>query len=206
MSDRGFSTPGFLRSRKGWLGFLIFAAAVAVACSGGDAAPTSPAAPAAPSPGSNDASLAAERPADAAPDFEIVLFETPNHKAGETLRLSDLQGRPVVLNFWYPSCGPCRAEMPDLEEAFQAHRGQGVAFVGVQELILDTVEDGQDFVTEIGVTYALGPDIEGDLIQEYGIVGFPTTVFIDRDQKIVRKWTGILNAEKIAELIGDLLD
>ncbi len=184
----------------------MFAAAVAVACSGGDAAPAAPASPAAPSPGSTETSLATERPADAAPDFEIVLFETPNHKAGEVLRLSDLQGKPVVLNFWYPSCPPCRAEMPDLEEAFQAHRGQGVEFLGVEELILDTVQDGQDFVDEIGVTYALGADVEGDLIKEYGIVGFPTTVFIDRDQKIVRKWTGILNAEKIDELIGDLLD
>ena len=157
---------------------MIFAAAVGVACSGGEAAP----------------------------DFEIVLFETPNHEAGEVLRLSDLQGRPVVLNFWYPSCPPCRAEMPDLEEAFQANRGQGVEFVGVEELILDTVEDGREFVDEIGVTYELDADVEGDLIAEYGIIGFPTTVFIDRDQQIVRKWTGILNAEKIDELIGDLLD
>ena len=200
MSDIRFSTPRFLRSPKGWLGFLIFAAAVAVACSGGEAAT------AAPSAGSNDTALATERPADLAPDFEIVLFETPNHKAGEVLRLSDLRGRPVVVNFWYPSCPPCRAEMPDLEKAFQAHRGDGVEFVGVEELILDTVEDGQAFVDQIGVTYALGADVEGDLIQAYGIIGFPTTVFIDRDQKIVRKWTGILNAEKIDELIGDLLD
>ena len=72
MSDRAFSTPRFLRSPKGWLGFLIFVAAVAVACSGGDAAP----------------------------DFELTLFETANHEAGETLRLSDLRGRPVVVNFW----------------------------------------------------------------------------------------------------------
>ncbi len=177
ISDRAFSTPRFLRSPKGWLGFLIFAA-VAVACSGGDAAP----------------------------DFELTLFETANHEAGETLRLSDLRGRPVVVNFWYPLCPPCRAEMPALEQAFQDHRDEGVEFVGVDQLILGTVEDGQDFVDEIGVTYALGADVEGDLIAEYGIVGFPTTVFIDRDGTIVRKWTGILTAEKIGELIGDLLD
>lgn len=200
MSDRGFSTPRFLRSPKGWLGFLVFAAAVAIACSGGEVASV------APSLGSNETSSATERPADLAPDFELTLFGNANHKAGETLRLSDLRGRPVVLNFWYPSCPPCRAEMPDLEQAFQAYRGQGVEFVGVEELILDTVEDGQDFVDEIGVTYALGADVEGDLIAEYGIIGFPTTFFIDRDGKIVRKWTGFLTADKIDELIGDLLD
>ena len=166
-----------VRSRVGWLGLSVLGAFLFVACSGGNA-----------------------------PDFQIELFENENHARGEKLRLSDLRGQPVVVNFWYPSCPPCRAEMPDLEKAFQAHRGDGVEFIGVQELILDTVEDGQDFVSEIGVSYALGPDEEGDLIVAYNITGFPTTVFIDRDQNIVRKWTGILNAEKIEELIAELLN
>ena len=195
---RTWTTPHPL-SGKAWLGFFVVAMAVAVGCSGGGgAAVVASAADGAPEP--------AVRAADAAPDFELVLFENANHEAGETLRLSDLQGKPVVLNFWYPSCPPCRAEMPDLEQAFQDHRDEGVEFIGIEELILDTVEDGQEFVTEIGVSYALGADVEGDLIAEYGIIGFPTTVFIGRDQQIVRKWTGILNAEKIDELIEELLN
>ena len=166
------------RSGKAWLGFVTLVTALAVACSGGgEAAVVAGAADGAPD--------LVTRAADAAPDFEIELFENANHERGEVLRLSDLTGKPVVLNFWYPSCPPCRAEMPDLEQAFQDHRDEGVEFIGVEELILDTVEDGQDFVTEIGVTYALGADVEGDLIKEYGITGFPTTVFIDRDQQIV---------------------
>ena len=198
MSGLRFSMPTFQRRRGGWLVFLAIASAVAVACAGGEA-----------SVGPQAAVIgaqSAEADADVAPDFEIVLFENANHRAGETLRLSDLRGQPVVVNFWYPSCPPCRAEMPDLEQAFQDHREQGVEFIGVQELILDTVEDGQDFVDEIGISYAVGPDLEGELIAKYGISGFPTTVFIDRDQKIVRKWTGILNAEKIDELIAELLN
>ena len=143
---------------------------------------------------------------DTAPDFELVLFETENHAAGEVLRLSDLRGRPVVLNFWFPSCPPCRAEMPDLERTFQNHKADGVEFVGPQLLGLDSAQDGQDFVDEIGVTYALGADETGDILKDYKITGFPTTVFIDADQRIVRKWTGVLNEEKLEELIEKLLE
>ena len=60
-------------------------------------------------------------PAETAPDFEITLFQTALHNAGEKFRLSDLKGHPVVVNFWVPSCPPCRAEMPDLEAAFQTY-------------------------------------------------------------------------------------
>ena len=210
MSNRRTWITTLPRSGKAWLGLAVFVTALAVGCSGGGgAAIVASASDEAPAPVASAPVEAPEpvvRSADAAPDFEIELFETANHQAGEVLRLSDMLGKPVVLNFWYPSCPPCRAEMPDLEQAFQDHRDQGVEFIGVEELILDTVEDGQEFVTEIGVSYALGADVEGDLIAEYAITGFPTTVFIGRDQQIVKKWTGILNAEKIDELIGELLN
>lgn len=145
-----------------------------------------------------------DAPEDLAPEFEIELFSNVNHQAGESLKMSDLKGRPVVLNFWFPSCPPCVAEMPDLQKSFERHNGD-VAFVGVQLIGLDTAADGQDFVDQLGVTYALGPD-EGIIIRDYSVAGFPTTVFIDKDQRVVRKWTGILNEEKLEELIGDILN
>lgn len=145
-----------------------------------------------------------DAPEDLAPEFEIELFSNANHQAGESLKMSDLKGRPVVLNFWFPSCPPCVAEMPDLQKSFERHNGD-VAFVGVQLIGLDTAADGQDFVDQLGVTYALGPD-EGIIIRDYSVAGFPTTVFIDKDQRVVRKWTGILNEEKLEELIGDILN
>lgn len=148
-----------------------------------------------------------ERAPDAAPDFELVLFETPNHEKGEVLRLSDLAGHPVVLNFWFPSCPPCAAEMPDFEASFQKHKTDGVEFIGVQLLGLDTAEDGQKFTTDIGVTYALGPDTTSEITTKlYKVSGFPATFFLDREHRIVREWTGILDAGKIEELIQDLLD
>ena len=144
-------------------------------------------------------------PVDPAPDFELTLYETETRQAGETLRLSDLEGKPVVLNFWFPSCPPCVAEMPEFERVFQNHKSYSVEFVGVQLVGIDTAEDGQNFVSEVGVTYALGPD-EDDIITKYKVNGFPMTVFIDKDQNIVRRWQGVLNEEKMEEILSEILN
>ena len=77
--------------------------------------------------------------------------------------------------------------MPDLEASFQDHKVDGVEFIGVQLLGIDTAEDGQKFVDELGVTYALGPDVDSEItFKQYVVPGFPTTFFLDKDQNIVR--------------------
>lgn len=145
---------------------------------------------------------------DKAPDFELILFGNEDHEAGETIRLSQFAGKPVVLNFWFPSCPPCVAEMPDFEAAYQELKSDGVEFIGVQLVGLDSVEDGQTFVNKIGVNYSLGPDKigdkMGDIVMEYKISGFPTTVLIDRDGNIHRRWSGALDLEKLQELISEI--
>lgn len=147
--------------------------------------------------------------AESAPDFELTLFGNEDYQAGETLRLSDLSGRPVVLNFWFPSCPPCVAEMPHFEEAYQRFKPEGVAFVGVQLLGLDSAEDGQRFVERLMVNYALGPDERGgafgEIVKAYAVAGFPTTVFIDRAHRVRRTWTGSLDADMLDALIRETL-
>ena len=143
---------------------------------------------------------------EAAADFELPLFGNSNYAAGDTLTLSELEGQPVVLNFWFPSCPPCVAEMPDLEASFQEHKDVGLAFIGVQLIGVDSEQNGQEFVDRLGVTYALGPDRDGEIaFQKYEVQGFPTTFFLDSDHGIVRKWSGPLNREKLEELIAEIL-
>ncbi len=187
------------KARPVWLVAGVLGVFLVAAC-GGSTATEAPVAT-----GSEPDGQAAAEPADAAPDFELVLFGNDNHTKGEVLKLSDLRGRPVVVNFWFPSCPPCRVEMPDFEESFQKH-GADVEYIGVQQLGLNSAEEGQDFIlNEVPVNYAVGPDA-GGIIRDYKVTGFPTTVFIDKDQRVVRSWTGALNAKKLEELVQELID
>ena len=190
--------------RRPWalgLGAPLASAVLFAACGGGGASET---------PSSTDTnkvtkSEAPQRAADAVPDFEIALFGNENYAEGELVRLSDLQGRPVVLNFWFPSCPPCRAEMPDFEAQFRKHKDRGIHFIGIQQLGLDSAQDGREFITDLGLSYAIGPDVDNSVFKDYEIRSFPTTYFLDRDHRLVRKWQGPLNEEKLEEFIGVLL-
>ncbi len=175
---------------------LAVVAALTAACGsgGGEGASTEPDGPAAANGGDREA----------APGFELEAFGNESYDRGEIVRLSDFEGAPVVINFWYPSCPPCRLEMPDFEAASRKHRGD-VAFIGVQLLGLDSVQDGQDFIDEFGITYAVGPDADGSIVIDYNVIGFPTTVFLDRDHNIAKSWAGVLNAEKLDELIQEAM-
>lgn len=136
-----------------------------------------------------------------ASEFEIELFGNQNHEPGEVLRLADLKGQAVVINFWYPSCPPCREEIPYFESAYQQYKNSGVEFIGVQSLGLDTIQEGQEFINDYGVTYAVGADATGEIVTDYRIIGFPSTVFLDKNHHVVRHWTGGLDLEKLVSLV-----
>ena len=184
----------FWRSPAMWVVLMVGFAFLFGACAGGDGAP-------------DDVftSMDTTEEDEVMQDFELIAFGTENYTKGERIRLSQYLGQPVVVNFWFPSCPPCRAEMPDFERTFQNHKADRVAFIGVQLLGLDTAEDGQAFVDEVGVTYALGPDEGSDITRGYDITSFPTTFFLDRNHKVVRKWVGFLTLEKMEELVQKLL-
>ena len=184
---------GWLRQIMWPLLMMVGAMFLLAACGGGNGAPDDI---------FTDMDAADE---EAVGDFELVAFGTENYTKGELIRLSQYLGQPVVVNFWFPSCPPCRAEMPDLEQTFQNHKADGVVFIGVQLLGLDTAADGQAFIDEVGVTYAVGPDESSDITRGYDITSFPTTFFLDRDHRVVRKWGGILSGKKMEELVQQLL-
>jgi peroxiredoxin len=120
-----------------------------------------------------------------APDFELTLFD------GETMRLSDLRGKIVVLNFWASWCPPCRWEMPDFEEMWQEYGDRDVVFVGVA--ISDFEESAFAFAQETGVTYPVGLDYTGDIARAYRPTSMPTTFFIDREGIVSRKLVSVAN-------------
>lgn len=124
------------------------------------------------------------------PDFRL---DTPD---GRTLQLSDFRGQAVVLNFWATWCGPCRAEMPDLQAIHDAHADLGtLTVIGIDEM--ESAESVIDFANELDLTFPMALDRDGELAQVYGLIGLPGTFFIDAD--------GILRARVLGQLHGDLL-
>ena len=119
-----------------------------------------------------------------APDFELPALD------GKNLKLSDLRGKAVLLNFWATYCGPCKIEMPWFVELQKEYGPQGFQIVGVAMDDAST-EDIAKFVKELGVNYPilLGKESVGE---SYGGVGvLPTTFFVDRDGKLIAREFGL---------------
>ena len=126
-----------------------------------------------------------QRESKVAPDFEVETFD------GETLRLSDLNGKVVVLNFWASWCPPCRWEMPFFETMWQEYRDRDVVFVGIA--MSDTLENVRAFADEAGVTYPVALDTTNEIVRAYEILSLPTTFFIGKNGNIERRLAGAAN-------------
>ena len=135
-----------------------------------------------------------------AEDFQVTLFD------GGGFRLSDQVGETaMVLNFWYPTCPPCRAEMPAFQRAWQELQGENVRFLGLfVPQGLDTEQDARDFVDELGLTYDFATDTRAQVAQSYEVLYFPTTVFIDRRGRIFSTEIAALDEEKITRLVRQM--
>ena len=133
----------------------------------------------------------------AAPDFELTTFE------GETIRLSDFRGTPVVLNFWASWCVTCRDEQPYLEEAWRRYQGR-VVFIGVD--YLDQLPNALAYLEEFDVTYPNGPDKGSRIYAAYHVQGVPETFFIDAQGNVQGFHVGPISRAQLEERIQALLD
>lgn len=109
---------------------------------------------------------------------------------GETISLADLRGSPVIVNFWGPSCIPCRDEFPLFKEKLAEHEADGLAVLGV--LMSDPPEPARDFAAEYGATWPTVIDPDGAIKDAYLTLARPTSYFIDAD--------GVLQSIQIGEL------
>jgi len=121
---------------------------------------------------------------DQAPDFEVPALDGDGQ-----VRLSDLRGRPVVLNFWASWCNPCREEFPVLRRAAKKY-GDDVEIVGVT--YKDIPSDSRAFARKEHADWLLGEDERGTVgAKAYGVRALPQTFFIDADGRIVDRVFGI---------------
>lgn len=116
------------------------------------------------------------------------------------------KGKPVLVNFWATWCGPCVKEMPDLAALSEEYKSKGGLVIGIS---VDRDDDAlvlvSDFVKEKNVTYPIVID-NGDLETAFGgLRGIPTTFYIDKEGKIVKKLVGLQSKEKFAAEFDALL-
>lgn len=115
------------------------------------------------------------------------------------LRLSDLRGRIVVVNFWASWCTTCRQEAAALTAADRAWSGKGVTFLGIATQ--DAVEDARRFEREFGIGYPSVADPAGELMTWYGVTGVPETFVVDARGTVVGKWVGPIDRAGIDQLL-----
>lgn len=131
---------------------------------------------------------------------------------GNEHMLSDYKGKTVFLNFWATWCGPCRSEMPDIQNLYETYDTEGdnaVIILGVAAPGLGQEKDEagiKAFLDENGYTYPTLMDTTGDLFSEYGISSFPTTFMIDREGNVFGYVSGALNEDMMKNIIEQTLE
>lgn len=134
-----------------------------------------------------------------APDFVVQTLD------GDTLRLADLRGQVVLVNFWATWCAPCRLEMPGFQDVWDDYRDRGVTIVGFN------VDRGAfpgvaDFVRQREITYPIAFPTDATVRAFGGASVLPTSVLIDRDGRIVHRVEGFYAEPALRAAVKRLLD
>jgi peroxiredoxin len=139
-----------------------------------------------------------------APDFELQSLD------GRRVKLSDLRGKAVIVNFWATWCQPCKLEMPWFEELHQQYGSQGLEMIGINTddyiSSKDSVRDEvAKFAKDLGVSYTILRGKE-NVVDAFGGAQFlPITFYIDRQGKIIANVTGIKGKDEIEQTIKKAL-
>ncbi len=133
-----------------------------------------------------------------APDFTLEGLD------GKPVKLSDFHGKAVLLNFWATWCGPCKIEMPWFVDLQKQYGPQGLEIIGVA-MDDSGKESIQKFAKEMGVNYTIvqGREAVGDAYG--GVLGLPTSFFIDRSGKIIDSSAGLISRSEIEDNIKKAL-
>jgi thiol-disulfide isomerase/thioredoxin len=130
------------------------------------------------------------------PDAEFVTF------AGEKIRVSELAGRPAIINFWATWCGPCKQEIPVIQAAYERNSASGLQFLAVTD---ETQNEVRTFYADFGMSFPVLFDQGGAAGRKYRVQSIPTTIFIDRDGVVVARHIGVLDAALLDEYLAQAL-
>lgn len=127
-----------------------------------------------------------------APDFEL------KNLAGETVKLSDFQGKKIMLNFWATWCPPCKKEMPDMQKFYELAKDDIV----ILAVNIDPKSDVSGFAKQMDVHFPILLDEKDKVSKMYKILTIPTTFFIDEEGIIRHKHLSAMTVEMMKEYSG----
>ena len=148
---------------------------------------------------------APDTPADTAPEKNPnqALDFTVQDWEGNMVKLSDFFGKPIVLNFWASWCPPCKAELPDFDDACKKYDGEVVfLMVNMTDNQMETVEVAKDFIKTYGYDFPVYFDVDYQAAMVYGVRSIPQTYFINAEGEAVATATGMISASQLEQGIG----
>jgi thiol-disulfide isomerase/thioredoxin len=142
--------------------------------------------------------------------FPIVAYQGADALGASELDFTELlgQGRPVVLNFWAGQCPPCRAEMPAFQRVYDQY-GSDFLLVGVDigpYIGLGSNQSAIDLLAELDITYPAAQALDARAVQDYSVLGMPTTIFYDGDGVEVSRQVGLLTEDALESRVRELVE
>lgn len=139
-----------------------------------------------------------------APDFSLFVAAGEGAAEGDRVRLSDLRGQVVVLDFWASWCAPCRVSVPEMSELSRALADKGVRVLGINAEHLPDSAYGTLW-KQWGFAYPVLRDPDGQVHQDYGVEVFPSVFIIDRKQRVRFAHIGAPSRAELEQEIASLL-
>ncbi|WP_461611314.1 TlpA disulfide reductase family protein [Cytobacillus kochii] len=125
-----------------------------------------------------------------APEIQLETLD------GESFQLSDYEGKKILLNFWASWCGPCEEEMPYMEKVYKEYKDDGFEVIAVNMTKTERNEtNAANFVKANELSFIIPMDPEGVVLDNYEVIAYPTSYFIDSDGIIRNKVLGALNED-----------
>lgn len=145
--------------------------------------------------------LSATARVDAQPAADFTLKSL----AGANVRLADLRGQVVLINFWATWCGPCRQEMPVLDKLHQRYQDTGFTVLGVN--VEGEAGPARELADKTGVTFPVLVDEDQKISKLYDLKAMPSTVVVDRDGKVrfVHRGYKPGDEEKYVQVVKELI-
>lgn len=136
-----------------------------------------------------------------APDFSLPLLGSEGTKM---MAWSDLLGQPTVLSFWTTWCPYCRRQTPSLIAGYEQWASTGVQFVGID--VKEAAGTVATYVAQTKIPYPILLDTEGNVAEKYNVRGFPTTLFLDAEGRVLLRQIGVLTRERLDQWITEYQD